>query len=62
MKFKPLYALMLSMGALFASCDPSIVDGPSEWSTIAAEDLQLTATPVVVDGLNGNRIVVENKS
>lgn len=62
MKFKPLYALMLSMGALFASCEPSIVDGPSEWSTIAAEDLQLTATPVMVNGMNGNRIVVENKS
>ena len=62
MKFKPLYALMLSMGALFASCDPSIVDGPSEWSTIAAEDLQVTATPIVVDGMNSNRIAVENKS
>ena len=50
------------MGALFASCDPSIVDGPSEWSTIAAEDLQVTATPIVVDGMNSNRIAVENKS
>lgn len=62
MKFKPIYALMLSMGALFASCDPSIVDGPSEWPMIAAEDLQVTATPIVVDGMNSNRIAVENKS
>lgn len=62
MKFKPLYALMLSMGALFASCDPSTVDGPSEWATIAAEDLQVTATPIQVEGKNSNRIAVENKS
>lgn len=63
MKFKPLYALMLSMGALFASCDPSTVDGPSEWSTIAAEDLQVTATPIVLEGgKNSNRIAIENKS
>lgn len=60
MKLKSIYGLMLVMGGVFAACEPSTVDGPSGWST--PEDLNLSATPVVVDGKNSNQILVKNES
>lgn len=60
MKLKSIYGWMLAMAGVFAACEPSIVDGPSGWAT--PENLQLSATPIVVNGMNSNRILVENKS
>lgn len=62
MKYKSLCGLMLAVVGLFAACDPSTVEGSSEWATPGAESLELSATPVVVNGMNSNRITVSNKS
>lgn len=62
MKKKFLYIAMFAMGAFFASCDPETIDGPAAWDTIAADALELTATPIQVDGKNSNEFMMENKS
>ena len=48
----PLLALAL------ASCDPSDIEGGSEWRNVAADQLKVSATPVQVDGKNSNQIHV----
>lgn len=54
---KILFAAPLLAFAL-ASCDPSEIDGGSEWSQISPEQLSVSATPVQVDGKNSNQIHV----
>lgn len=51
------------LGLLFLgiACDP-IEDRMEMGNAITADQLQITATPVVVDGKNSNKIVLDNKS
>jgi hypothetical protein len=59
---KIIFALS-AFAMMLASCDPSVDDISSGFNdNVTAENLQATATPVVVNGKNSNRIVVENRS
>lgn len=62
MKNKVLYIAAFAAGVLLASCDPQTIDGTDEWATIPADALQLSVTPIQVDGKNSNEFVVENHS
>lgn len=54
---------ILLMGSIFVSCDPMTEKGPSEGQeVITADQLDITATPIVVNGKNTNKIVVQNHS
>ena len=48
----PLLALAL------ASCNPSDIEGGSEWSDVPADQLQVSATPIQVNGKNSNQVHV----
>ena len=52
-----LFALALA----FYACEP-IVNRDSIGSPITAADLKVTATPIVVNGKNGNMVILENHS
>ena len=54
---KILFAIPFLAMAMTA-CDPSEIEGASEWGAISADQVQATATPVQVDGKSGNRIHV----
>lgn len=52
---------LLGIFLLVAACEP-IEDRMEMGNAITAEQLQITATPVVVDGKNSNKVVLDNKS
>lgn len=52
---------LLGIFLVSAACEP-IEDRMEMGSAITAEQLQITATPVVVDGKNSNKVVLDNKS
>nr|WP_319400998.1 hypothetical protein [uncultured Carboxylicivirga sp.] len=54
-----LYIALLTI--TFAACEP-IEDRDSMSGELALKDLKLTATPIQIDGLNTNEVVVENNS
>ena len=58
---KILYVMPLLAMALTA-CDPSEIEGGSEWSQFDINQLQATATPQEVNGMNGNVIHVVSNS
>lgn len=60
MKKQILY-LIAGLALLFTACDP-IEDRYALPEGITAEQLDITATPVVVNGVNSNKIVLENHS
>lgn len=60
MKKSLIYSLLLAAMA-FTACDP-IEDRLDIGGAISADDLELSATPIVVDGLNSNEVIVENNS
>lgn len=59
MKYRTFYTTLAATLAL-ASCDPVVEEGADGWAT--PTDLDISATPVVVDGKNSNQIEVSNKS
>ena len=56
------YISIIAVMGTFASCDPITDTYTIDDSTIPADELQLSVAPKVVDGKNGNIIVVENNS
>ena len=56
------YISIIAVMGAFASCDPITDTYTIDDSTIPADELQLSVAPKVVDGKNGNIIVVENNS
>ena len=48
--------------ALLGACSPIEDDDTHGLADIAADQLKITATPVLVNGVNSNRIVVDNRS
>ena len=58
---KILYVMPLLAMALNA-CDPSEIEGGSEWSQFDINQLQATTTPQEVNGMNGNVIHVVSNS
>lgn len=48
--------------ALLGACSPIEDDDTHDLADIAADQLEITATPVVENGVNSNKIVVENRS
>lgn len=59
MKKLTIYSLLLAM--LFVACDP-IENRESIGGAITADQLNISATPVVVNGKNSNKIILENNS
>ncbi|MCC8198209.1 MAG: hypothetical protein LIP06_06440 [Tannerellaceae bacterium] len=59
MKKSILYLFMVAVACI--ACEP-IEDRQSAGGAITADQLDISATPVVVDGKNSNRIILENKS
>lgn len=59
---KYLSSLLTVTLLLLASCDPIVDDETYALADIPAEQLEISATPVMVNGVNGNQIVVENHS
>lgn len=55
------YTLCISLTLLTVGCD-AIEDRMELGSAISAEQLQLTATPLIVDGKKSNKVVLDNKS
>ena len=58
---KRYFAIPLLAMAMTA-CNPSEIDGGSEWGALSADQVQASATPIQVDGKNGNKIHVVNSS
>ncbi|MDH6304493.1 hypothetical protein M2459_001226 [Parabacteroides sp. PF5-5] len=55
-----IYSLLIGL-VLFVACDP--VESRDEMTgAITAEQLNVTATPLVVDGVRSNKIILENHS
>lgn len=54
-----IYSMLLAIACI--SCDP-IENRESMGNAITADQLNVTATPVVVNGVNSNKIVLENNS
>lgn len=59
---KYLSSILMGTLLLLASCDPIVDDETCDLVDIPAEQLKISATPVVVNGVNSNQIVVENHS
>ena len=59
---KKIFFAMPLLALALTACDPSQIEGGSEWASISADQVQATATPVQVDGKNSNRIHVTNTS
>lgn len=58
---KVLRYYVLGVLSLFMACDP-IEDRIEMGGAITADQLDITATPVVVNGRNSNKVVLDNKS
>lgn len=60
---KKIFFAISALAMMLVSCDPSTDDISSGFNNqVTAETVQATVTPVVVNGKNTNRIVVENHS
>lgn len=59
---KKIFLALPLLAFAMTACNPSDIEGGSEWSSISAEQLQVSATPVQVDGMNSNVIHVVNHS
>ena len=60
---KKIFFTLSSVALMLVACDPSVDDISSGFDNrVTAETVQASATPVVVNGKNTNRIVVENHS
>ncbi|MDR0431397.1 MAG: hypothetical protein LBH58_13105 [Tannerellaceae bacterium] len=55
-----IYSILMGL-LLFVSCDP-IENRDKMTGAITAEQLDVTATPLVVDGIRSNKIILENHS
>lgn len=60
MKKSIIYSLLIILAAFYA-CDP-IEDRDSNSLPITADELEVTATPLQVNGVNSNKVVLENHS
>ncbi|WP_346859394.1 hypothetical protein [uncultured Draconibacterium sp.] len=60
MKKSIIYSLIILMAAFYA-CDP-IENRDSNDLPIGADELEVSATPVVVNGVNSNKVVLKNMS
>ena len=60
MKKSIIYSLLIVLAAFYA-CDP-IEDRDSNDMPITADQLQVSATPVLVNGVNSNKVVLKNSS
>lgn len=60
---KKIFLTMSAVAMMLVSCDPSVddIDGGFN-NVVTAENIQAKVTPVVINGKNTNRIVVENNS
>ena len=56
------YISIIAVMGVFISCDPITDTYTIDNNTIPADGLQLSVAPKLVDGKNGNIIVVENNS
>ncbi len=59
---KKIFYVMPLLAMALTACDPSEIDGAGEWAQFDINQLQATATPVQVDGKNGNVIHVASNS
>ncbi len=59
---KKLFIYASLLAAVFTSCDPIEDRNDNMGGAITADELKVTATPVVVNGVRSNKIVVENSS
>ena len=59
---KKIFLALPLLALLLTACNPSDIEGGSEWGAISADQLQVSATPVQVDGKNGNVLHVVNHS
>ncbi len=57
---KIIYTLFICL-LVFSACDP-IEDSEDMGGALTADELDITATPIQVNGLNTNKIIVENNS
>ncbi len=57
---KIIYYILFGL-LIITACDP-IEDREEMGGALTADELDLTATPILVDGLNSNKIIVENHS
>lgn len=55
---KKIFFAIPFMALAMTACNPSEIDGGSEWAAITADQIQAVATPIQVDGKNGNQIHV----
>ena len=56
---KKIFFTLSSVALMLVACDPSVDDISSGFDNrVTAETVQASATPVVVNGKNTNRIVV----
>jgi hypothetical protein len=60
MKKSIIFSLLILAGA-FMACDP-IIKSDEIGSAITADQLNVKATPIVVNGKNGNMVILENHS
>lgn len=60
MKEKIFYFLFV-LAVVIVACDP-MEDRDTMTGTVSADELDLSATPIVVDGMNTNKVVLENHS
>ncbi|WP_321348179.1 hypothetical protein [uncultured Draconibacterium sp.] len=60
MKKSIIYSLLIILAAFYA-CDP-IEDRDSNSMPITADELEVTATPLQVNGVNSNKVILENHS
>jgi len=60
MKKLIIYCLFI-VAVTFTACDP-IEDRDSLTGSVTADELDITATPIIVDGVNSNKVVLENHS
>ena len=59
---KKIFFAIPFMALAMTACNPSDIEGGSEWAAITADQIQVTATPAQVDGKNGNVIHVVSAS
>lgn len=59
---KKIFFAIPFMALAMTACNPSEIDGGSEWAAITADQIQAEAEPAKVDGKNGNMIHVKATS
>ena len=59
---KKIFFAIPFMALAMTACNPSDIEGGSEWAAITADQIQASATPNEIDGKNGNVIHVVSSS